>query len=136
MTAPLEALKRAVHARLVGDAALVTLLGGAKIHDHPPPGLRFPYVTFGNATVDDWSAAEEEGFEILLTMHGWSRETGARQVLAIADRLRQLLHRAPPAADGFRLVDLLLVRCETGYEADAAVHHAALDFRALMEPVA
>ncbi|MDJ1159029.1 hypothetical protein QNA08_12360 [Chelatococcus sp. SYSU_G07232] len=36
MTSPILALRRAVHARLSGDAALAAMLGGPRIHEEPP----------------------------------------------------------------------------------------------------
>ena len=69
MTAPVADLQKAVFQILAGDNALAALLGGAKIFDHAPADVRFPYVTFGRTSVYDWSTDTESGTEQLFTLH-------------------------------------------------------------------
>lgn len=65
------ALQRAVFSALSKDAALVALLGSAKIYDDVPQRTDFPYVSFGQSTERDWSTATEDGAEHLVTLHVW-----------------------------------------------------------------
>ena len=48
-------LLSAMRAKLVGDAALVGLVGGAYVFDAVPPATREPYVALGDIQSRDWS---------------------------------------------------------------------------------
>jgi hypothetical protein len=133
MSAALLALKKAVHAALREDAAFVALAGGERIFDHPPPAAKLPHVAFGYASVLDSATATEEGSEILLTLDVWSRAQGSAEALAIAGRVAAVLHDAPLVPEGYHLVNIRLVSEEVSFEEDAAAHHAALLFRAVVE---
>jgi hypothetical protein len=61
MASPVAELQTAIHAALVGDAALVTLLGGVRVYDQTPASVPFPYITFGRTSVYDWDTATESG---------------------------------------------------------------------------
>ena len=69
-------LQKAVFAALGGDAALLALMGAGKIIDHAPANVPFPYISFGRASVFDWSTSTETGSEHLLTLHVWSKAKG------------------------------------------------------------
>src|SRR5690606_31296217 len=76
MTDAAADLQKALFAALAGDAALVSALGGAKVFDHAPAHVAFPYVTFGRTSVHDWSTDAERGAEHLVTLHVWSKARG------------------------------------------------------------
>lgn len=94
LDSPALALRAAIHAALVTDAALVALLGAPRIHDVPPGDADFPFVTLGEAVVADWSTATEAGTEQALTLHVFSRSGGRAEAFAIAARLQAVLHDA------------------------------------------
>ena len=56
-------LQKAIYQKLRSDAALVALLGGAKVYDDVPQGTAFPYITFGRSLVRDWATGTEAGHE-------------------------------------------------------------------------
>ncbi|MEP9379731.1 DUF3168 domain-containing protein [Aquabacter sp. CN5-332] len=128
------ALRQALHDRLVSDAPLAALLGGARIHDTPPSTAEFPFVTLGEALVADWSTATEGGTEQSLTLHAWSRAGGRREAFAIAAAVQQALHDAPLALDGHRLANLRATTAEVRREGDGRTFHALMRFRAVTEP--
>ena len=80
MPASAVALRAAIHDALVADGALTALLGGAKVYDEPPNGAAFPYVTLGEARVEDFSAGSDPAEQHRLTLHAWSRQGGHRTV--------------------------------------------------------
>ena len=133
MTSPLAELQRAVFARLAGDAGLTALLGGAKIHDHAPAHVAFPYVTFGRLSVFDWSTATEGGSEQIFTLHVWSKGQGKKETLAIMEAVRALIDDAGLTLTGHHLVLIRLDSVETRYDDEQAVHHGLMRFRALSE---
>ena len=87
MPDPSFALRKAIHARLGGDAALAALLPPAQsVFDEVPRGREPPYVALGEGTVKDWSTASDRGHEHQLVLAVVvASEGGVRQVFAIAD---------------------------------------------------
>jgi hypothetical protein len=133
-TAASAALRAAVHEALTNDAALASVLGGAKIYDEPPRETAFPYVTLGDMRIADFSAGNEPGLEHQLTLHAWSRQGGQREAHVIAGALLQVLDDAPLALDGHRLVNFRFATADVRREADGRTYHALVRFRAVTEP--
>lgn len=126
-------LRRAIHAALVADLPLCEALGGARVHDVPPAAPEFPYVTLGEAQVSDWSTATESGQEHRLTLAAWSRQGGHGEAHAIAHLVQQVLHDAPLALEGHRLVNLRLSSAEIRREPGGRSYRALMRFRAVTE---
>lgn len=135
LTSPALSLRKAIHDALVADAPLVTLLGGARIHDVPPKEAPFPFVALGEAVVTDWSTATEAGAEHALTLHVFSRSGGRAEAQALAAAVQEALHDAPLALQGHVLVNLRATSAETVREKDGRTFHALVRFRAVTEPV-
>ena len=134
MSGPAEALQQAVFSTLSGDAALTTLLGGAKIYDGAPRNAEAPYVHLGEVTVRDWSTASEAGTEVAFAVVAWSRVPGRSEALAIADRVAVLLHDVDLTVSGHRLVNLRHLSTETAREEKPQGRRAVARFRARLEP--
>jgi hypothetical protein len=135
MSTAAAALRAAIHAALIADAALVALLGGPKVYDEPPPALTFPYVTLGEARMSDFSTASEPGEEHQLTLHAWSRQGGHREAHLIAGALLQALDDAPLPLNDHRLVNLRFALADVRREPDGRTYHALVRFRAVTEPL-
>lgn len=133
MRAALE-LQKAVYTALVGDAGLVLRLGADKIHDHAPPRIAFPYVTFGRAETSDRSTSTEDGEEHFLSLHVWSDAKGKREAMEIADLIRQQLHDKPLAVAGQALVLIRFTSLQARFDERAGVHQVSLSFHAVTEP--
>jgi len=133
MTAAAADLQKALFATLNGDPSLSAALGGAKIYDHAPANVSFPYMTFGRTSIYDWSTGTESGIEQLFTLHIWSKAKGKKETLDIMEIVRARLDQAPPALEGNHLVDLRFEFAEVRYDDDLSVHHGLLRFRAVME---
>lgn len=134
MSTATAALRAAIHDALASDGTLTSLLGGPKIYDEPPKGAAFPYVTLGEARVNDWSTDEEPGAEHQLTLHAWSRQGGHREAHMIAGALLQALDDAPLAVPGHHLVNLRFAVADVRRESDGRTYHALVRFRAVTEP--
>jgi len=133
-TAASVALRAAVHDALNADAALVTILGGAKVYDEPPRAAAFPYVTLGETRIVDFSAGGEPSEEHQLTLHAWSRQGGHREAHQIAGALLQALDDAPLALTDHHLVNFRFSVADIRREADGRTYHALVRFRAVTEP--
>jgi hypothetical protein len=129
----LFALKKAIHARLVGDAALIALLGGPNVHEEPPRGAEPPYLVFGEARVRDWSTVSDRGHEHALTIDCFSKQPGVLETLALAERVEDLLQDAALALDGHRLVNLTVIGIDLAREGRAPVRRAVVRARAVTE---
>lgn len=133
-TAASTALRSAIHNALAADAALISILGGAKVYDEPPRAAAFPYVTLGETRIADFSAGGEPGEEHQLTLHAWSRQGGHKQAHEIAGALLQALDDAPLSLAEHTLVNLRFSVADVRREADGRTYHALVRFRAVTEP--
>ena len=128
------ALRAAVHDALTADAALTTLLGGAKIYDEPPRSAAFPYVSLGETRVADYSTGTEPGEEHQLTLHVWSRQGGHKEAHMIAGALLSALDEAPLSLADNHLVNFRFAVADVRREADGRTYHALVRFRAVTQP--
>ena len=126
-------LQKAILAALLDNGELVDRLGGAKVFDHAPAAVAFPYVTFGRTNVADWSTATEAGHEHLFTLHVWSKAKGKAETLAVMEMVRLELHDAELVLDGSVLVNLRCGHADVRYDDDHSVYHGLLRFRAVTE---
>jgi hypothetical protein len=134
MSSSSAALRAAIHDALSADGALNALLGGPKIYDEPPREAAFPYVTLGEARVQDFSTGTEPGEEHQITLHAWSRQGGHREAHMISGALLQALDDAPLTLADHRLVNLRFSVADVRREADGRTYHALVRFRAMTEP--
>lgn len=134
MTSASLQLQKAVFARLSGDGALVTLLGGPRVYNDVPRGAALPYVTIGESSVRDWSTGSEEGHEHLLSILVWSRANGEREVHLILAAVEAALHDAALTVAGQRLVNLRHEFSEIRRDADGETSRGLMRFRAVTEP--
>jgi hypothetical protein len=128
-----RALQEAVYAALIADGDLEDFLGGPKVFDGAPRNAAAPYVHLGEITARDWSTATEAGVEIVFSVVAWSRQPGRSEALAIAERVRELLHEAALVLDGWRLVTLRHLVTETERVAKPEGRRAVVRFRATVE---
>ncbi|MCR4265354.1 DUF3168 domain-containing protein [Nitratireductor sp. ZSWI3] len=134
MTLATLELQRAVFAALAADTALIAALGGPKIHDLTPVRTAYPYITFGPASMHDWSTDSDDGSEHFFTLNVWSNAKKAKaEALLLMERVDEVLHDAALALDGFRLVNLRREAFEIRFDEDLGVHHGLMRFRAVIE---
>ncbi len=132
MTAASADLQKAMFAALTGNAALVALMGGARIFDRAPTDAAFPFVTFGRTSVFDWSTSTEDGLEHLVTLHVWSKAKGRKEAFAVLDAVRAALG-TPLSLDSQHLVSFRFEFAEVTFDDDISVHHGLLRLRAVTE---
>lgn len=127
-------LQKAIYQALRSDAALVALLGGAKVYDDVPQGAEFPYLTFGQSSARDWSTGTEAGHEHVLTLHVWSRAAGRRQIHAIMGTVETVLHDKSLALSGHRLINMRHEFSDARRDPDGDTYHGVVRYRAVTEP--
>lgn len=126
-------LQAAVAALLSADADLLTLLGGPRIHDGPPRGTAFPFVSIGESGQSDWSDGSTAGGAIRLTLHVWSRAAGKREAWSILGLLMRLLHEAELPLSDHTLIQLRAELAEVRTDPDGLTEHGVLRLEALVE---
>jgi hypothetical protein len=127
-------LRKAVYDRLAGDAVLVGLLGGARIHDEAPRGQGGPHVTFERWQADDASVPERRMTRHEAELALWPGEGAASaRALAIAARIETLLHDASLMLTGHRLVFLFWSASVAGRDAQTRTPKLTMSFAALTE---
>jgi hypothetical protein len=129
-----HALQKAIHARLMADATLVTIMGTPRIHDEAPQRTAFPYVTSASSTLRDYSTGTEAGHEHLVTLNVWSRAAGRKEAHAIMLAIRNALHDATLTLEDHRLVNLRHELSEVRREEDGDTIRGTLRLRAVTEP--
>lgn len=130
---PVLALREAVVARLVSDARLLELLGGARVYDEPPRGISGVYAVLSDTRLRDWSTGSDRGHEQDLSITVWAHEGGARSALRAAGRIDALLHDTALALDGHWLVNLRVTASNTRRDVRANRSRVVLRLRAVTE---
>ena len=126
-------LQAAIAAHLRADADLVALLGGPRIHDGPPRGTEFPFVSIGDGSQSDWSDSDTPGGSVRVMLHVWSRGAGKREAWTILGALMRLLHEAELPLAGHALVLLRAEFAEVRLDPDGLTEHGVLRLGALVE---
>lgn len=132
---PALALQTALRSTLVADAALLSALGGANVHDDVPQGSAFPYVSLGDIETSDWSTQTARGHEHKVTIRVWSRHHGRKEVQTIMGEIDRILDGATPVLDAHRLVNLRVVFWTAQRSPDGESYHGLMRLRAVTEPL-
>lgn len=126
-------LQAAIYQKLRSDAVLTALLGGAKVFDDVPQQTTFPYITFGQSLMRDWSTGSEDGNEHVVTLHVWSRAAGKKKVHEIMSTIEGLLHDRPLLLSGFRLINFRHEFSDARRDNDGETYHGTVRYRAVTE---
>lgn len=102
----LEAIQTAVAAVLVGDATLISLVGGVeRIRGFEPEEPTPKFIVVGNATEQGWNTfggtSEGWGWDNTLTIHIYSYQRGDTEVLQMLGRVTALLNHVPLSVSGY-----------------------------------
>lgn len=103
-------LQTAIYNALIGDATLQSALGASggdkKVYDTVPQNSSFPYVVIGDETGVDWSTKTDNGMEMTITLHVFTRGRGRSQCKTIIGHLHRILHRPSFPLSTLHLVDM------------------------------
>ena len=135
MSADLQRLQEAIHARLTADADVPAALGGATVYDRPPQGASMPYITFGATRTFDAGTSTEDAREHLLTVHIWSKTGGRKECMDIMQAAGEALAGIPALSGTVRIVSLRRQADDIVYEPDLRAWHGVIRLRALTEAV-
>lgn len=123
-------LQKAMHAALVGDTTLATLVAG-RIYDRPPDDVAYPFITLGDTDVAVAGDGEDAAHMLVLVI--WSRAKGRREAKEIMSCIYEALHEAPLTLVGHVLVNMRFEQASLKYASDADALRGKIRFRAFTE---
>ena len=94
----------AIYERLTNDATLMALITG--IYDDVPDASSFPYIQLGEPIELPFDAFANQGKQVTVPIHVWSRYNGNKECSDIQSRIATLLDRYALSVDG-----MVLTRC-------------------------
>jgi hypothetical protein len=130
---PALALVQAMRAALLGDTALIALLGGSHVFDETPRGEQGLYVAFAGVETRDWSVMDQKAHEHFVVIEVSTQERGRSQALAICSRIEAVLDNAVMVLVDHRLINLRVVFSNVA-RMKSDTFGATLRFRAATEP--
>lgn len=128
-----HALQRAITERLKASPPVAAMIG-ARVFDKVKRGADFPYVSFGPSQVVNDAADDFAGSTVIMQLDAWTREEGFMQARALHGVVREALDCADLALAGYRLTLLSYESASFLRDPDGLTSHAAMSFRALVEP--
>ena len=132
---PLLALRKALYSTFAGDAALIGVLGGIKIYADVPAATLPPYITFGLARVTRWTGGSSSGHAHVVTLDVWSLQKGDSEILAIAERLAQIIAATVWRLDGYRVLQCVVQMMTCHAPRSDGWRQVSLELSAYTEPV-
>ena len=125
------AVQKSLHSRLTADATLMGLVEG--VYDYVPQDAAYPYVTLGDAQVENQSTSTNALYRIRLQLHVYSRAKGRKEIHEIMHRVHALLHDATPSVSGHDVVDMKFQRSDVALLRDGDGYHGRMLFSVLVE---
>ena len=126
------ALRSAIRSAALNDPAIAVAVN-ASFYDGAPRDAIFPFVTFGEVLLRDWSTTTDRGLEHQFTLEIWSLQPGNGETLKLADQLLTFLRSASLPLQGFQLIDLRFVSFEARRESNGRFAKGRMRFRAITE---
>jgi len=105
------------------------------VYDAVPEGAAWPYMVIGETTGVDWSTKLENGQVVTITLHGWSRAKGTKEVNDLMDEALQALTGPALSVTDFTLVLLRFDFASVIRDPDGITRHGMLRLRGLLEEV-
>jgi Protein of unknown function (DUF3168) len=133
MTHALLALREAIRSHAITDTSLAAqLIMPTTIFDEPPRGATGVYITFGEATTQDWSS-DTVGHAHSVKLHVWSVPGSSHPALLAAERLAEILHDTNLTLTNHRLVLLRVENVDLKRDPLTRLMRVDVTLRALTE---
>lgn len=104
----------------------------ATVQDNVPENINKPYVTIGEVTgiPDNWHGGF--GWDILTTLHVWTKSHGYKSALNIAQEIVDILDHQLSAlnlSDSWYVVSIRFAQLQTMRDPDPEIRHVPVQFR-------
>ena len=103
------------------------------VYDDVPANAQMPYVVIDNQFAQDASPLVEVRSEFFVYLTVWSKQAGQHQVLAVMADIFDALDRQKPTLTAGRVVDMRVIRRESGRDADDKTYMGMVTVRAIVE---
>ncbi len=128
MTADAQSgVQAAVYGALVADVG-VSAFVGARVYDHVPADVVFPYVVIGETEAAPFDDKTKSGMLQEFGVHTWSRARGATEAKDIMAAVSAALHRVGLSVAGHELAWIRFTESELKLEDDGLTRHGMQTF--------
>src|SRR3569833_35489 len=136
MTHPIVLLQGAIVAAFKADSALTSLVGASAVFAAPPKGAATPYVVVARRDLLPRDGDAAPGNDHRVILHLWHPDASRKAVLAIADRVLDVVLNGALAPAGLVVTNRSHERTDTAIDLDTGAARAALTLRFFTEPSA
>lgn len=112
--------------------ALTAALAPVPVLDQAGPNQMFPYVTIGEFIGGESDTLNEQGQDLEITVHVWSRQPGMQECGELMTAAKDALDRARLPVSGFQWVDTIWNYAQTLRDPDGKTRHGVLRFRVMV----
>ena len=112
-------------------AALVPALAPVPVLDLAGPDQEYPYITIGEMIAGHADTLNDQGVDIDMTVHIWSRERGMQECQQLMQTAKDALDRKTFPVTGFQWVTTIWNYAQTMRDADGVTRHGILRFRVM-----
>ena len=99
------------------------------VFDHVPQDYNaFPYVTIGEDVWTDFDTDQQNGHEVSVTLHVWSRERGRAETKTIQEQIYGILENSEMSISGFDLVNFRMTFADSVVDNDGETRHGVQIF--------
>ena len=123
-------VQKAILAAIVANAGMTALIGD-RMWDDTPQDETFPYGNFGDHTALPFDTKTDEGEELSLYLHFWSRYPGRKEILDIMKASYDLLHNGSLIVVGLQVILIQRDYEEDRLDPDGKTWHGVQRFRIL-----
>lgn len=126
------ATQKALYDKLKSNAYLASLV--TDIYDNPPEETSaYPYVTIGEAVHNEFDTDTDEGNDVTVSVHVWSRDRGRKEVKEIQNAIYLALSRQELSVIGYNFINCQFVTSQSFLDSDGKTRHGVQDFQILLD---
>lgn len=115
--------------------ALFSALNGqlsAPVVEDVEQGSTFPCVTIGDNQHNDFSTDTEDGAEVLITIHTWSRTDSIKETLVLLDEINAILNRSELVLTSWLCAGVSFDMSSVMKDPDGRTRHGVIRFTAII----
>jgi hypothetical protein len=115
--------------------ALFSALNGqlsAPVVEDVEQGSTFPCVTIGENQHNDFSTDTEDGAEVLITIHTWSRTDSIKETLVLLDEINAILNRSELVLTSWLCAGVSFDMSSVMKDPDGRTRHGVIRFTAII----
>lgn len=133
MDHPAYALRAAVRTHLLAQSDVAALVTG--LYESAPANAAYPYITFGDDRLRDWSTQSFEGAEHQLLINSWSDSHNFSELYDLHRFVRQHLSASSLVLAGHKLVVFFVEEERFLLDRRRKKRLGVLRYRALTQPL-